>query len=320
MGIKNQIRFKWLSNLTRWGVSPESEDDVSRRIIFSNVVFISLPIVYLFFMTMDYKTYLTPLYLLQFDQFIVPIVIVICFFCLWLNKVGFTRISRLLFLTTWPFLMHIIPINLLHSPDDYFIAFPFGLVFHAILIQLMVSHLKEPVWFWTYLGLNFITMTFAVDILIYNNSDPNALNTLAGNPFYTIDGILYWLLFNLVMFYILIIIEKYIRKVNSSKELIEAQKNELNIFNRELGKKVEQRTMELEKQNTKLKNYAFYNSHLLRAPFCRIQGLIQIQEMTAGPLEKNDEVSHRLRESVDELESVIRKIQQIVETELKNIA
>lgn len=309
------FNFQWLYNLTRLGTFPEAEDDISRRIIFSNVIFISLPLVYLIFMIIDYESFLQPIHLLRFDQFIVPIVIFICVCCLVLNKVRFTKFSRIIFIILWPFLLHIIPIKLLETPLDYYIAFPFGIVFHSLLIQLMFSHLKEWFLFWFCLVLNFAVLVFASDILIYFVNPENLPNELAMDRYYTLDGILYWLLFNLVMFYVLYVVETYIKKVNDSKKMIESQKEKLNQLNQNLEGIVKKRTIELEKQNTKLVNYAYYNAHLLRAPFCRIKGLVHLQELLKDTDGSTNEVELRLRDSIDEFEEVIIKINEIVHEE-----
>ena len=151
-------KYSWWFDLNRLGILGNSDDEINRRIAFSNVVYISLPIVYILFMIIDYKSFFQPISVLRFDQFIVPIEIFVCLFCLWLNLKKYTKISRILFLATWPFFLHLIPIWLLQTPDDYYLALPFGIVFHALLIQLMFSHRKEPMYFWSFLGLNFITI------------------------------------------------------------------------------------------------------------------------------------------------------------------
>ena len=305
--------IRWILSLNRLGVKTDYEDEISRRIVFSNVVFISLPIVYLIFMVIDYESYLTPISELHFDNFVVPIIITICLFCLWLNNLGKTTTSRVLFIGLWPLLLHIIPIKLLQTPSDYYLAFPFGIVFHSMLSQLMLSHGKERALFWFCLLLNFLTIIFSPSILTYFDIDHDIPKEMMNDRYYLLDGVLYWLLFNLVTFYILTIIESYIKKVNDSKELIERQKEELNLLNRGLEILVNQRTSELEEQNSKLRKHAFFNAHLLRGPFCRIQGLIQLQDTTDVDY-NNEEIKSRLNESIQELDERIREIQNLVDT------
>lgn len=161
------MKFKWLFDLSILGVSLESENDIGRRVAFSNIVFLTLPIVYFIFMLFDFQSYLQPIQDLRFDQFIVPIVIGVCILCLWLNKINWTTISRVLFLIMWPLLLHLIPIKILQTPADYYLAFPMGIIFHSVLIQLMFSQLEEPFMFWFFIAVNFLTMVFVLDILLF---------------------------------------------------------------------------------------------------------------------------------------------------------
>jgi hypothetical protein len=234
--------FKWYLDLSKLGVQPDYEDDVSRRIVFSNVIFISLPIVYFIFMVIDYESYLTPFHEILFDVFVVPIIIAVCFFCLWLNRGGNTIISRVLFIGLWPVLLHIIPIKLLHTPSDYYLAYPFGLVFHSMLIQLMLSHNQERKLFWLCMFLNMAAMISAPMVLTYFDLDQDIPVGMINYRYYFFDVILYWLLFNLVTFYVLYILESYIKRMNTSKELIAKQKEELNELNQNLEVLVSQRT------------------------------------------------------------------------------
>ncbi len=308
-------KHSWWLDLNRLGILGDSDDEINRRIAFSNAIFISLPIVYILFMIIDYDSFFKPISTLRFDQFIVPIEILICLFCLWLNMKKYAVISRLLFIITWPFFLHIIPIWLLQTPGDYYLAFPFGMVFHALLIQLMFSHRKEPVYFWTFLTLNFITILFIPNILAFFVSSETGPNEIVFDKYFLFDGILYWLLFNLVMYYILMVIEAYIKKENNSKAVIHRQKEALDLLNQDLERKVLDRTRQLEEQNKKLKEYAYYNAHLLRGPFCRIQGLVHLMKVDEHLKETTSEIIERLGNSINELDIVIKKIKHIVETE-----
>jgi len=309
--------IKWIINLSLSGTKGSKEDEINRRIAFSNVVFLSLPVVYLTFMIIDFRSFNQPIRSLEFDQFIVPIEIGVCFLCIWLNRKGYVHFSRILFLITWPFLLHLIPIKLLHAPLDYYIAFPFGMVFHALLIQVMISHRREPILFWAFLIPNFITTVFAGQILVHFVESGIEPNELVNDRYYRLDIILYWLLFSLVMYYILLVVERYIHKMNASNNLIQEQSEELKTLNQNLADEVKIRTHELEEQNEKLMGYAYYNAHLLRGPFCRIQGLIKLMTMMDDQKEISSEVLPRLDENIQELEHVISQIQLIVDSEKK---
>ncbi len=305
--------FNFIHKVTHLGVLADS-NDADRRILFSNVVFICLPLVYVIFMVLDYESYMTAIQELRFDQLVVPIIIGICILGLWLNKQNFTTLSRILFLGLWPLLLHLIPIRLLNTPSDYYLAYPFGIVFYSILIQLMFSYRNEALLYWCFMIINLVGVITFPSVLVYFDLDHDVPHDMINYKYYFYDGVLYWLLFNLVTFYILFVNESYIKKINKTKALIEEQKFALNSVNQNLEKIVSERTLQLQEQNEKLKQHAFFNAHMLRGPFCRIKGLVQLQDLTL----KNDEVFElrsKLNESIEELDMRIFEIQKLVETE-----
>lgn len=305
-------RYEWLGEVSRFGVISEYEDDVSRRIVASNVIFISLPLVYFIFMIIDYESYLIPITELRFDQLVVPIVIFICFFGLYLNRLGYTTLSRVVFIIVWPFLLHLIPIKLLNSPSDYMLAYPFGIVFHGLLIQLMFSFTKEKGLYILFMAINAIGMISFPALLVYYDIDQDIPKSIVNYRYYFLDGILYWLLFNLVIFYIMYIIESNIKRIHDSRLLIENQKEELDTINQNLEQLISQRTKTLQEQNFKLQKHAFFNAHLLRGPFCRIKGLVNLQRLSDG--DDKEIVKLKLEESIDELDNRLKEIQRMVET------
>ncbi|HTE31592.1 MAG TPA: hypothetical protein VK666_14520 [Chryseolinea sp.] len=312
------MEFEWLSKLSHVGVQFESDSDIRRRITFSNIVFLTMPAVYLLFMILDYKSYLNGIENLRFDQFIVPIEIATCFLCLLLNTWKKTRLSRIIFLVSWPLLLHILPIILLQTPPDYYLAFPIGVIFHAIVMQVMISQRREPFLFWTFIGMNFVTMLFSFDILFYFDTDTFS-NTgvlteeLFGSRYYVLDGVLYWSLFNLLTFYMIRSIEKYISKINTSRREIESQRQQLNKLNINLEQIVDERTVKLKERNQRLQTLAFYNAHLLRGPFCRITGLLQLQKLLGDSEAERVEIESKLEFSIEELSMRIAEIQQIAD-------
>ncbi|MFY0624713.1 MAG: GAF domain-containing protein [Reichenbachiella sp.] len=87
--------------------------------------------------------------------------------------------------------------------------------------------------------------------------------------------------------------------------------NELSNINSNLDDTVKKRTEELELQNLQLTEYAFINSHLLRAPLSRILGLSKLMSAeTATP--ENKELIVALNNSSSELDEIIRKINDIL--------
>lgn len=303
----------WLSSVVTLGVSDNGEDEINRRIIFSNVAFVSMPVVYSIFLLIDFKSYLVKPTELRFDQLVVPLIIAMCLLNLWLNYKHKTTISRIIFIVLWPILLHLIPIKLLNTPSDYYLAYPFGIVFHAILVQLIFSYKEETVLFGLFMLINVVGLISAPWLLTHFDLDKDIPANLINYDYYWLDCILYWLLFNLLAFYVVYVVHSYIIQLKLSNELIEEQKEELNAVNQNLELIVAKRTLAVQEQNEKLKQHAYFNAHLLRGPFCRIQGLIQLQNLDIDP-SLNAEITSHLKQSIEELDSRIKEIQKLVET------
>src|SRR6185369_11552025 len=126
------------------------DEYIRRHVLFSNIIYLTLPLVYLAFMVVDITQSLSfrVIDFFIFDRIIVPITISFCIFCYWLNRIGYHVIGRCAFILLWPILLHILPIIIQHSPSDYYFAFPVGLIFHSVLIQAAFSHKKEKFLFW----------------------------------------------------------------------------------------------------------------------------------------------------------------------------
>src|SRR5690606_18888031 len=173
-----------LISWTYFGTQSTRDEAIRRHIIFSNVTFLTLPIVYLVFMLIDYEKFWHIERLFRFDRLIVPIMILLIVLCLYLNKIGATSVSRILFLTAWLLLLHIIPIIVLNTPIDYYLAFPLGIIFHSVLIHFCFAARREPVKFWLFLAANFIVMLNARIILDANDISPEAENALRTDPYF----------------------------------------------------------------------------------------------------------------------------------------
>jgi len=81
--------------------------------------------------------------------------------------------------------------------------------------------------------------------------------------------------------------------------------------NSQLDQKVAERTIELRRQNKKMLEYAFINSHKLRAPVATILGLMNLIRITDSVEEKLKCVE-LLGKSTDDLDRIIHQIQDIL--------
>jgi chromosome segregation ATPase len=93
------------------------------------------------------------------------------------------------------------------------------------------------------------------------------------------------------------------------------KQEELENLNNHLEKIVSKRTESLKEKNVKLASYAFFNSHILRAPVCRIQGLINLIQTDDNITTNNNKVYHELLdESVKELGFITSKTSKLLDT------
>jgi len=319
---------------TYFGTTYATHETEKRHIIFSNIIFLTLPIVYLVFMLIDIESFLDLSSVLKFDRLIVPITIVLCISFLFLNKWGFTTLSRVLFLISWIVMLHILPIIIHESPSDYYLAFPLGIIFHSILIHASFSSKREPVKFWLFLAGNFWLLLLCKQILVANDVMPESQNILRTDPYYVLDYILYWLLFNLLMFYLLHVIESFINGLSEANTLISNQRQELSERNDELKQaivaleqvnkrvadlnknleiKVWERTKKLEIKNEQLVHYAYMNAHKLRGSFCRVKGRVLFKGLVSkSQTDEEHLINKLLLESLEELDNVTNKIQNTV--------
>jgi hypothetical protein len=161
---------------------------------------------------------------------------------------------------------------------------------------------------------------------------------MVSDGIYLLDCILYWLLFSLVTYFLVRAIDALFDKVEEDQLIIADQKEELAAINEELMQSNESlvglnnkisgwnealeetvvvRTQEIGEQNRKLREYAFYNAHNLRAPFCRIKGLMLLKDLITEEQE-GLHVKTLIDRSILELEQVIDEIQEIVKDDPGN--
>lgn len=303
---------KLILRIINQGVSTSNLDYKNRRIMYANAIYFSLPIVYLIFVLLDVTEYIKPLHELNWDQFIFLFEIVVCILGLYLNKQGYDTLAKIIFIITWPLLLHIIPIVHQNTPSDYYFAYPAGMIFHSVLIQIMFSIRGERTYLILFTIINFGLTITAVDLMNHFQEGAGVnLNEMVTSQYYKLDIVLYWLLFTMVSFFLLNSVDKLIDKITKANQLIEIQKEELTAINETLEATVNVRTTLIEEQNKKLRDHAFYNAHMLRGPFCRIKGLLLLQSLPQAQADL-PKINLYMNQAVEELNTVISEIQAIV--------
>ncbi len=154
---------------------------------------------------------------------------------------------------------------------------------------------------------------------------------------YLAAGFVFWLITYSIL-YIINLIQERNRKIltyknselsklkleieNKSEELYFQNKkiNEINeqlkSVNENLEVRIADRTHDLEIRNIQLTEYAFINSHLLRAPVARIIGLIDLFDRTKAESKRNEILDH-LKKSGTDLDELVSKINMALEEEAK---
>ena len=94
-------------------------------------------------------------------------------------------------------------------------------------------------------------------------------------------------------------------------EELNSLNEELTTVNERLEEKVKDRTSVLETQNQQLTEYAFINSHILRAPLARILGLSSLIARETISI-KDQQLVEALIYSSNELDVIIRKISDVL--------
>ncbi len=120
-------------------------------------------------------------------------------------------------------------------------------------------------------------------------------------------------------------IHQLLEEIKEKNTDLEAQVNENQIMNEELNSlneelmavneglegAVRERTSTLQMQNDQLTEYAFINSHLLRAPIARILGLANIIT-TEVELQKDKQMLQALSATTEELDNIVRRISEVL--------
>jgi len=211
------------------------------------------------------------------------------------------------------------------NPKHYYI-----LIYWIGLIPLLVVSIVKPkaakIW-----GLILLIFMIINGIFILTKY-PSYEITLYPKK-YLAAGFVFWMIAFSIIFIINYIQEKNKELLNSSnqelsilKQQIERKNTKLNSQNQEINKindqlrqlnvnlesRIIERTIDLEQRNSQLTEYAFINSHLLRAPVARVIGLLSLIDKTANP-KKREEIFTHLTLAGTDLEKIVTKISLTLE-------
>lgn len=185
---------------------------------------------------------------------------------------------------------------------------------HLNYMALFIGASLFVLWRWYYSVLVVFASAGATSWFIYKNP-------MIGYNLFIIHGGL--LLLATGAFMIILIQTRYRLNLKSilagmalerSKQQIEKQALIIKAINESLEKKVELRMEELTRKNKMLREYAFINSHKLRAPVASVMGVVQLFPFTKLDEEQQQLVEY-LNKSIKELDEVIRGISKTISEE-----
>jgi tetratricopeptide (TPR) repeat protein len=104
------------------------------------------------------------------------------------------------------------------------------------------------------------------------------------------------------------------KRSKNREAIIEKQSDELQQALDLQEQKAVERSQEIIRQSEKLRDYAFYNSHLIRKPLANLLSLTEVWKMDLQPSER-EQVLENINRSVIELDKLVRDVQKIIEKE-----
>ncbi len=179
-------------------------------------------------------------------------------------------------------------------------------------LALLIGGAMFILWRWTYSV--FVVLFSTVATAFFLN-----LNPVLDKELFLVRG--GFLLIAVGVFMIILIKTRYdltIKEIKAnlalkaSNEAILVQAKEIRAINENLERLVQKRTAELEKKNNALEEYAFINSHKLRAPVASILGLINLFRSISLDDEGKSVVNH-LEKSALKLDNIVKSITEAIE-------
>lgn len=179
-------------------------------------------------------------------------------------------------------------------------------------MALLVGAAMFVLWPWIYSLIIVLISIGATAFFVVRNPD------LRWNEFMLDGGLL---LFVVAVFMMILIQTRYslsVREIKArialakSREEIRSQAEEIRSINENLESLVLKRTIELERKNKALEEYAFINAHKLRSPVASLLGLINLLTKTKSVNDVAPIIEHMVK-SGDTLDEVVRSITRAIE-------
>gem|GEM_PF-769174 len=309
-----------IKNLFNVGIDEMSDQDLRMRITASNIVFITISMIFLIILGLGAKTYFTQ-GIPTFRASIPLILFCVSMGGILLNHLRCFLAARLVFFLSWTLLITAFPVWRPVTVYGYFLHPMFGIV-SSTMVLLMFSFRKEKAVYLISLIFSMLITVFSFDFVSLFDQEGISETVLSHTTNFRLHiyPFFFSIFFNLVFIYIFRINGKFIDLqqkqhetiVNQNRQLSEARLK-LELTNSELETHVHERTLKLREQNDSLTEYAFFHAHVLRAPVSRMRGLLNLMNL---PIDQTEEKKIRdlLSQSMKELDDTIHMMNDKLQT------
>ncbi|MDD1442052.1 hypothetical protein MEO93_17150 [Dolichospermum sp. ST_sed3] len=297
--------------LFKLGVREDMNPELRRVTILSNMVYVVIASIVVFYLLVRGRTYLNPTEL-TFTSWIPVIILTASTVCLLLNRAEFYVLSKSIFITSWVLFTTVLLFVVYGSIQSDYLVHPFYCIISSIMVHILFSYYSERVIYLFFVVITWSLILFSNEFITHfmlptNTPPPFKLNLMG----WRISSYMFAAFFNLTILYVIRLNYRFYsdlqvrnNTVSLQNERLEEQQRELENLMQKLEEKVLTRTLALKEQNVRLTEYAFFNSHILRAPVSRIRGLVNLLGLAIDKEEEN-KIRRLLSDSMNELDQAI---------------
>lgn len=301
-------------NLFKVGVSEEMGSEFRRVTILTNIVYVLI-----FFLLLPYLVYFLPDYLtLENHTFRSSVPWMAWFSAITgfvLNALRRHLISKVFFISTWIVFVAVVPIVTGGNHVVALFMHPFYCIATSIMVHFVFSQKRERYLYYFFVAVVWALIIFSYEFILYYNPDLN-ITLYFSNGFFRWRMIILILaaFFNASIIYLIRLnydfysaLKKRNETISEQYKALECQRKDLEELKQMLEEKVITRTQLLLEQNNQLREYTYFNAHILRAPVSRIRGLLYLLSVETPPDEEK-RIRSLLAESMTELDQAIKAI------------
>ena len=231
-----------------------------------------------------------------------------------LNQIGHFRVARIVFIG-----IAVIGTVIIASftADSHMFSSKLALI-STMVLPVLLFGIDEVLGM--ILGILFILVSFILmdSIVAYIPAAEEAKGLNLEGPLYvTINAIVSVVMLSMVYVYLQLIIKENQRELYQQNIALQAQKEQIELLNRDLAKRIEDALGDLSITNSalnhniqKIQQFVFHNSHILRQPICNVLGLLEMLKGTSG--EEFEAILASIQIEVDVLERLTKESDEIL--------